>query len=192
MRELVVLFGAAGLSMAQPHPFILGHLTAVSQDKIEVRDGTGIHALYSDTASLIWRGKDYRDFSVLHIGDEVQVTYRTDDASRQVVINLYANIHKVDGRITHVGANGFQVDENYNADPHSGYRRGLRQIVYDSGTEWEESLPEDPEIGRDVFIIGLKLSGGELQATRIIVYDGHKPVRMKPGTRVILPNGEIR
>lgn len=191
MRKLVVLFGAAGLLMAQPPPFIIGHLTAVSRDRIEVRDGTGMHVLYSDTASDIWRGKDYRDFSVLRVGDEVWVAYRIDGASRQVVINLYANIHKVDGRITHVGANGFQVDENYNADPHSAYRRGLREIVYDSGTQWEQSLPEDLKEGRDVFIIGLKLPGGELQATRIVVYDGHKPVRMKPGTRVISPNGVV-
>jgi hypothetical protein len=95
-------------------------------------------------------------------------------------------------RITYVGVNGLQVDENYSAPSESGYRRGLRQIVYDSGTQWEESRPEDLKEGRDVFIIGLKLSGGELQATRITVYDGHKPVRTKPGTRVILPNGEIR
>jgi hypothetical protein len=192
MHKLVVLFGAALLLMAQPPAFIIGHLTSLSRDKIEVRDGTGMHVLYSDTASRIWRGKDYRDFSALHIGDEVSVTYRIDGASRQVVIHLDANVDKVEGRITHVGGNGFQVDENYNAPPESGYRRGLRQIVCDSGTQWETSLSEDLKSGRDVFIVGLKLSGGELQATRIMVYDGHKPVRMKPGTRVILPNGEIR
>ena len=134
MHKLVVLFGAALLLMAQPPPFIIGHLTAVSRDKIEVRDGTGMHVLYSDTASRIWRGKDYRDFSVLRVGDEIHVTYRIDGASRQVVINLDANVDKVEGRITHVGGNGFQVDENYNAPPESGYRRGLRQIAYDSGT----------------------------------------------------------
>ena len=119
----------------------------------------GIHVLYSDTASRIWRGKDYRDFSILHLGDEINVTYRIDGASRQVVIHLDANVGKVEGWITHVGGNGFQVDENYNAPPESGYRRGLRQIVYDSGTQWAKSLPEDLKSGRDVFIIGLGSAG---------------------------------
>jgi len=191
MHKLFVLFGAALLLMAQPPAFIIGHLTAVSRDRIEVRDGTGTHVLYSDTASRIWRGKDYHDFSVLHIGDEVWVTYSIDGASRQVVINLYANIAKVEGRITHVGGNGFQADENYRAPPESSYRRGLRQIVYDSGTEWEHSLPGDLKVGRDVFIMGLKLPSGELQATRITVYEDKRPVRMKPGTRVVDPNGVV-
>ena len=47
---------------------------------------------------------------------------------------------------------------------------------------------EDLKVGRDVFVIGLKLPIGKLEATRIIVYEGHTPVRMKL-SRIMPPNG---
>jgi Domain of unknown function (DUF5666) len=192
MRKLILFCAAAGFLTAQPLLFIYGRLTAVSGDQIEVRDGRETHLLYSDPATQVWRGKDFHNFSALQIGDHVSVKYRTDAASRNVVVELVANRDKVEGPITRVGPGGFQVDENAGADPHSGYRRGLRDIVFDSGTRWEESLPEDLKVGRDVFVMGLKLPSGLLQATRVTVYQRNRPVRMKPGTRVIAPNGTVR
>jgi hypothetical protein len=46
----------------------------------------------------------------------------------------------------------------------------------------------DLKVGRDVFVIGLKLPNGKLEATRVIVYEGLKQVRMNP-SRIITPNG---
>lgn len=193
MRTLVLALTVASFLMAQkpstpPFEVLIGRLTAVSGNRIEVNNSAGTHVLYSDATSNIWRGKDYHDFSVLQVGDEVDIRYRNDAPSGAVVIDLWANIDKVEGRIMRVGRDGFQVDENYSADPSSGYRRGLREIVYDSGTQWEDSLAEDLKAGRDVFVIGLKLPNGKLEATRVIVYEGLKPVRMKP-SRIITPNG---
>ena len=90
-----------------------------------------------------------------------------------------------------MGRNGFQVDENCRADPASAYRRGYREIVYDSGTTWKGSLVQDLTVGRDVFVIGLKLPSGLLEATRVIVYERGSPVRMKP-SRIIAPSGAVR
>lgn len=194
MRRTIVALTAAGLLMAQQSPmprFLTGRLTAVSGDRIEVQDSAGLHVFHSDAASDIWRGRDYHDFSVLQPGDEVDIRYRNDSPSRSVVVSLWANIDKVEGRIQRVDRDGFQVDQNYSADPDSGYRRGLREIAYDSSTLWEDSLAEDLKVGRDVLVIGLKLPSGKLAATRVIVYEGHKPVRMKP-SRITLPNGEVR
>ena len=196
MRTLIFALTVAGLLMAekpaaQPFQVLIGRLTAVAGNRIEVQDAAGTHVLYSDAASNIWRGKDYHDFAVLQRGDEVDIRYRNDAQGRAVVMDLWANIDKVEGRITRVAHDGFQVDENYSADPDSGYRRGLREIIYDSGTQWEQSLPEDLKVGRDVFVIGLKLPSGKLEATRVIVYEGYTPVRMKP-SRIRPPYGVAR
>jgi hypothetical protein len=195
MRTIVLALAAVGLLMAQAPPaplvqFLMGRLTEVSGDRIEVQDSAGPHVLYSDAASDIWRGKDYHDFAVLQPGDEVDIRYQNDSTPRAVVVNLWANIDKVEGRIKRVDRDVFQVDQNHSADPNSGYRRGLREIAYDSGTLWEDSLTEDLKVGRDVFVIGMKLPTGKVQATRVIVYEGHKPVRMKP-SRIMLPNGVV-
>src|SRR6516225_9384818 len=193
MRTLVLALTVAGVLMAQtptapPFQVLIGRLTAVSGNRIEVQDSAGTHVFYSDAASNIWRGKDYHDFAVLQRGDEVDIRYRNDAQGRAVVLDMWSNIDKVDGRITRVARDGFQVDENYSASPESGYRRGLREIIYDSGTQWEDSLAEDLRVGRDVFVIGLKLPNGKLEATRVIVYEGQTPVRMK-ASRIIAPNG---
>jgi hypothetical protein len=95
----------------------------------------------------------------------------------------------IDGRIKTVGKSGFVVDQNYNVtDPHSSYRRQNRRIVIDSHTRFEASARQDLRAGRDVDIIGTK-DGSAVRATRVIVYEGKRPVRMPAGARVILPNG---
>ena len=62
---------------------------------------------------------------------------------------------------------------------------------FDSDTEFEESAREGLRIGRDVDIIGLVTGDTRVQASRITMYEGHAPVRMPTGGRIILPNGTV-
>lgn len=102
-----------------------------------------------------------------------------------------ADITHVWGRITAVTRGGFEVDQNFNADPQSGYQRGIRQITFNSGTRFQASRPRDLRVGRTVDIIG-HIAGPGVRATRIIVYEGNRPVRMPAGSRVTLPNGTVK
>jgi len=86
---------------------------------------------------------------------------------------------------------GFEVDQNFNADPQSGYRRGKRQITVNSKTKFEGSTRQDLRVGRTVEIIGRETTVSGVQATRIIVYEGNHPVRMPAGARVIAPDGSV-
>src|SRR5215468_5327938 len=111
MRTLILALTVAGLLMTQtlaapPFQALIGRLTAVSGNRTEVQDSAGTHVLYSDARSNIWRGKDYHDFSVLQRGDEVDIRYRNDAQGRAVVMDLWANIDKVEGRIVRVGRDG--------------------------------------------------------------------------------------
>lgn len=60
----------------------------------------------------------------------------------------------------------------------------------DSHTRFEESARQDLRAGRDVDILGTK-AGSAVRATRVIVYEGNRPVRMPKGARVIEPNGAV-
>ena len=128
--------------------------------------------------------------TVVQPGDKVLVTYR-QDSTRPVILDLYANITHVWGRISAVTQGGIEVDQNFNADPQSGYRRGKRQITFNSDTEFEESVRQDLRIGRTVDIIGLE-TDSDVQATRVTVYDRNAPVRMPAGARTITPDGSVR
>lgn len=187
---LVLLSATLVAQTADRYLIVSGRITSVTDHRIDVNDSRGTQAVFLDPTSIVWRGTERHDFSALRVGDEVIIRYRLDTSLRAVVVKLWANIDKVEGRITAVRSDGFQVDQNNDAPPESGYRRGLREVIYDSGTQWEDSLPEDLRAGRDVFVIGLRLRDNVLEATRVIVYEGRMPVRMKPGpTRT--PNGSV-
>src|SRR5580658_5547308 len=103
----------------------------------------------------------------------------------------HAGLDHVWGRITAVSKSGFEVDQNFNADPQSGYQRRKRQITLNSETKFEASAPQDLRVGRTVDIIGIGTTSSALRATRVVVYDGNAPVRMPAGARVISPNGSV-
>jgi hypothetical protein len=191
MRSVPALFGVVLLAVAGSWQVVIGTVDSATTSTLKVRSSAGVYTLSRDSGTKIWRGRYSPDFSVLHPGDEVVIRYRREPDGRLVVIELNANIDHITGIITQVRGSGFQVDQNFDADPRSGYRRGYREITYNPETVFEESAAEDLRAGRTVDIIGLKVDRIAVQATRIIIYDGHKPVRMRPG-RVLLPNGSLK
>jgi len=102
-----------------------------------------------------------------------------------------ARLEHVWGRVSAVTKSGFEVDQNFNADPQSGYRRGKRRITFNSKTKFEESTREDLRVGRTVDIIGLETTISGVEAARVIVYEGNRPVRMPTGARVTSTNGSV-
>ena len=109
-----------------------------------------------------------------------------------MILDLSANIAHVWGRITKIAPAEFEVEQNFNADPESAYRRRYRSITFDSDTQFESSRPEDLRVGRTVDIIGLKINDSRVEASRIIIYGGNAPVRMPAGARVVQPNGTVQ
>jgi Domain of unknown function (DUF5666) len=95
------------------------------------------------------------------------------------------------GRISAINKSGFEVDQNFNADPQSGYRRGMRHITFNSNTKFEGSARQDLRVGRTVDIIGRETTDSSVQATRIIVYEGNAPVRIPAGARVLASDGSV-
>jgi hypothetical protein len=170
---------------------LVGMARTITRNEIVVQTGAGATLLYADNETKVWRGQSGNVLTVVRPGDEVLVRYR-QDSNRLVIVGLYANITHVWGRITVVTKDGFEVNQNFNADPQSGYRRGKRQITLSSGTKFEESARQDLRAGRMVDIIGLETTDPGVQATRVIVYEGNAPVRMPAGARVIAPDGSVR
>jgi hypothetical protein len=170
----------------------MGTATTITGNQIVVRTGAGTNLLYADKETKVWRGKTGSVLSVVQPGDQVLVRFRQDSSGRSVILDLYANITHVWGRISKVTDAGFEVDQNFNADPQSAYRRRYRQITFDSDTRFEESTPANLVVGRTVDVIGLKTTELEVVATRITVYEGRRPVGMRPNSRVTLPNGTIQ
>lgn len=192
MRAVVSVLLLMPALWAQSSSSLVGKAVGVTGNQLVVQtDGRSV-LLYAGPQSQIWRGTTGSSLAVIRPGDDVTVRYRQDSSGRLVIENLSANIVHVWGRIRSVAAGQFEVEQNFNADPQSSYRRGLRQIAFDANTQFEASAPADLLAGRTVDIIGLKTSGSAVQATRIIVYEGNRPVRMPAGAAIASPNGRFK
>jgi len=180
---LPVLFPLVFRPGAFPADFqvLVGKAVQATSKVLRVDVGGTSHVLYADKDTKVWKGKESADFSSIEAGDEVTIRYRATTDGKQVVIDLFANIEHVVGKITRVGTNGFEIISNPGADPKSAYRVEKRLIDCNGDTIFEESAREDLRTGRGVDIVGLKLRSGNLLATRVIVYEGNRPVRMGAG-----------
>ena len=72
---------------------------------------------------------------------------------------------------------------NPSADPHSAYVKKRLKVSLDAGTIFDASAREDLRPGRGVQMVGLDLKNGTIQATRLTIYEGNRPVRMKSGPK---------
>jgi hypothetical protein len=179
---LLVFLTIAGQS---PFSSLIGRAIAISDNQITVQIGSAAPVLLVvDKESKIWRGRTTNVLSIVQPGDEVNIRYRQDSTGRLVILDLSANIAHVWGRITKIAPAEFEVEQNFNVEPGR-----YRSIVFDSGTKFESSRPEDLQAGRTVDIIGLKINDSRIEASRIIIYEGNSPVRMPAGARAVQPNG---
>ena len=100
------------------------------------------------------------------------------------------NIVNFFGVITKVNGGTFEVFTNPNADPHSGYTKENKLIQFDADTIFESSEKEDLKVDREVQTVGLDLRNGIVKATRVTIYEGKRPVRLRKA-KVIRPDGTI-
>jgi hypothetical protein len=191
MRMLALFLLSVVIGGAQsPLVSLMGTAKTITRDQIVLETGARTTLLYADNLTKVWRGQSGNMLTVVQPGDEIVVQYR-QDSNRPVIVDLYANITHVSGRISAVTQGGFEVDQNFNADPQSAYKRGRRTIAFTSDTEFVGSVPQDLQVGRTVEIVGLK-TDSTVQATRVTVYEGNAPVRMPAGARVIRTDGTVR
>ena len=108
-----------------------------------------------------------------------------------VAEGVWINIVNFFGVITNVDGDSFEVFTNPNADPLSAYKKEYRLVRFDSDTIFQSSEKEDLKPGREVHTVGLHLRNGIVNATRVTIYEGKRPVRMRDA-KVIGPDGTPR
>jgi hypothetical protein len=192
----VILLLSSAVAQNRPAPgappiVVFGAVEGISGKQVYVKSELQLFALTTDEHTEIWKGKEFHDLSPLEVGDEVIAKCRRDASGNLIAEMMRLNGVNVAAVITKVAGSGFEVLTNPNADPQSGYRTENRIVSVDEDTLFEESAREDLRVGRNVQVIGLDLKNGTIRATRVTVYEGHRPVRMG-NARIILPNGQIR
>jgi hypothetical protein len=174
-----------------PPKSVVGTIEGVSGNVIHIRSGVQFIALYVDDRTEVWKGKVFHDLSAVEAGDRVTARYRIDAVGNLVAETVWLNIVNFFGIITKIGDEQFEILTNPNADPQSAYKKENKIVALDADTIFEASAHDDLKQGREVQVVGLDLLSGRILATRVIIYEGKRPVRMGEG-KIRLPNGQIR
>lgn len=103
--------------------------------------------------------------------------------------NFYAVVTKVDIKADRPG---FDVLTNPNSDPQSAYKTENKTIEVDANTKFEASAREDLKPGRIVQVVGVELRNGQILATKVTVYEGNTPVRMRKDAVIRRADGSVR
>jgi hypothetical protein len=166
-----------------------GTVESVSGNVLYINTGAQPVTLYTDARTEVWKGRIFHDLSPVATGDDISARYRTEADGRLVAETLWLNITNISAVITKVADTRFEVFTNPNADLQSAYKKENKTIDVDADTAFEGSAAEDLKPGRNVQVVGLVLGNGEIRATRVTVYEGNRPVRMRGDAVVIRPDG---
>ena len=195
VATISVLHLPGQLPSQSDHPIIpvIGIVKSISGNVISVDAGERIVAVFADEHTEIWKSKIFHDLSLVQVGDDFAARCRADNSGRLVAELIELNVVAFFGIITKVdgGGESFDMLTNPNADPQSGYVKKNLKVTVDADTIFTASAKEDLKAGRDVQMVGLDLKNGTVRATRLTVYEGNWPVRMKDG-KVLPPTGPRR
>ena len=180
---MMLVLGIFPCLPGQPINFVMGTVKAISGNQITVESGTRIIQVTTDAHTEVWKGKRSHNLSLVQVGDDFAGRCRADASGRLVAELIELNVVNFFGVITEVDVGGgkFQMLTNPNADPQSAYEKKRLTVVVDADTLFDLSAKEDLKVGRGVQMVGVDLRNGTTKATRVAVYEGHRPVRMGNG-----------
>jgi hypothetical protein len=165
---------------------VIGVVKGISGRIISVDAGGHVTTVVADERTEIWKGKIFHDLSLIQVGDDFAGRCRSDANGRLVAELIELNVVNFFGVITKAGDDRFEMLTNPNADPKSAYEKKRLMVWVDSDTLFTASAKEDIKAGRGVQMVGLDLRNGTVRATRLTVYEGDRPVRMRDG-KVLSP-----
>ena len=169
---------------------MIGTVRSISGNQINVESESRIIVVRTDNHTEVWKGKTSHDLALIHVGDDFAGRCRADASGRLLADLIELNVIAFFGVVTRVdgGGDSFEIFTNPKADPQSGYEKKRLRVLVDADTIFTASAKEDLKTGREVQMVGVDLKDGAVRATRLTVYEGDWPIRMRDG-KVLPPTG---
>jgi hypothetical protein len=169
-------------SQSGTHVSKIGTVTRVdSRVLYAITDGQSLVLKLAPNAT-VWKGRDYHDFSAVHVGDEVMVAGEVDRDGNIAVSKLWDNIVHLAGTIVRANRSSVEIE----TAPTETHSEEKAVIEVDENTRFVDSDRADLEAGRGIDVIGVRMSKGRVQASKITVYIDNHPAR--PGSQLpVLP-----
>jgi len=161
-----------------------GIVVAVDRNQIFVNSANGALTLRMKSSVRIWKGEDGAPIDAIKPGDDLAMRGSMDSDGTFVPSEIWVNITALDGVIKKLDAPNVEIDvvRNDSIQQTKTVRiTGKTLSVKDSPLKREQL-----QVGRHVRVIGLALEDGTIQASRITVYVGGRPVDSE-GSKLVDP-----
>ena len=162
---------ALGAFGQQPKPIVLiGVIENVADNEIHMRAGARSITLYADKGTQIQIETTYTNLSPLKAGNEISVRCRQDASGKLIANEIWAKSVTFRATINKLSPTSLVVSPNSKID-------GTRVVFYYPDTVFGAAA-RGLKVGQEVQVTGLDLGNGNVDATRIAIYNTDLPARL--------------
>lgn len=155
---------------------VIGSVKKVAGREIQVQAGSQSVTLYAGSKTVVWRGRPYHDLSPLRIGDEISARCERDASGKLMAADIWADMLKFSAVVTKVNPTSIEVLASVDEGAKSaGPRRSLTVSFYPETLF--STRPRDLTVGAQIYVVGLSLGNGNIDAARITLYNTDLPAR---------------
>lgn len=151
---------------------VIGTINRLADNEISVKTPRASFTIYAGDRTEVVRGKIYRGFSPLKVGDEISVRCEPNSSGKLLAVKIWANVVTFSATVKHVDGDDIEVVTISSAD----YSREEHRIVHLHADTTFGTGRKDLSVGRDVRIVGLDVGNGAVDAARVALYNMDLPV----------------
>ncbi len=155
---------------AEEQFIIVGTISKLARNQISVKTTTGFFVIPADDMTEVVKEKNYRDLSLLRVGDEISVHCR-NPAGKPIAAKIWANVVTFSATVKYVNGDDIEVLTIPTAD----YPIEEHRIVHLYPDTVFGTTRRDLSVGQTVRIVGLDVGNGAVDAARIALYDTYTP-----------------
>jgi hypothetical protein len=153
----------------------IGTIEWISGNEIRVNAGTQSITFHADSGTEVWKGKTYHDLSALKAGDEVSVRGTRDASGNLIASNIWAQLVTFSAVIRRIDRANSEIFTSPKAGPWPAIGTGSKVVRYFANTVFSTGQT-GLTAGQEIFVVGLDLRNGQVDATRIAIYNTDLPV----------------
>ena len=161
---------------AEEQFIIVGTISKLARNQISVKTTTGFFVIPADDMTEVVKEKNYRDLSLLRVGDEISVHCR-NPAGKPIAAKIWATVVTFSATVRYVNDDEIEVLTIPTAD----YPREEHRIVRIHADTAFGTSRKDLSVGQRVQVVGLDVGDGAVDAARIALYNTYVPADRERG-----------
>jgi Domain of unknown function (DUF5666) len=166
---LVLTLGSVAVFAEERH--VIGAIEKLTRGEMIVKMPRASLTIYADDRTEAIKGQTYRGLSPLKVGDEISVHCELNGSGKLVAVRIWASVVSFSATVKYVNRDDIEVIARFNSDSPREERKIVRLYPDTAFSAPRKDLKE----GRDLWIVGLDVGNGTVDAVRVALYNTDMP-----------------